>query len=121
LSTRCGPTSWEFIILPQRILEGLINYPNPFAAGREWTTIQYVLMLDADVDIKVFDLLGNPVWSRSFSPGENGGRMGTNMVQWDGMNDNGDVVGNGGYLCLVKVRPPGEDGVEKTRKIAVMK
>ncbi len=120
LETRCRE-EWEFIILPQSTIEGLINYPNPFAAGREVTRIQYVLLMDSKVELDVYDLLGNAVWSTSCMEGESGGRRGTNVVEWDGRNQDGEVVGNGGYICLVRVSPLGESTVEKIRKIAVMK
>lgn len=120
LETRCRD-EWEFVILPQATLEGLINYPNPFAAGREITRIQYILKADARVEIKIYDLLGDPVWRWSCGVGGEGGRTGTNVVEWDGRNEAGKVVANGGYLCVVKATPAGGRTAEGLRKIAVMK
>ncbi|MBN1424180.1 hypothetical protein JXA88_06465, partial [Candidatus Fermentibacteria bacterium] len=120
LRTRCRE-EWEFVILPQAMMEGLINYPNPFAAGREITRVQYILRSDARVEIKVYDLLGDPVWRWSCGVGEAGGRTGTNVVTWDGRTEAGTVVANGGYLCVVKAFPPGGHSAEGMRKIAVMK
>ncbi len=120
LSTR-SRQEWRFVILPQATLEGLINYPNPFAASREVTHIQYILREDAAIEIKVFDLLGDPVWRWSCRGGEVGGITGTNVVAWDGRNEAGMVVANGGYLCVVRARPTSGPEAELVRKIAVMK
>lgn len=61
-------------------LEGkLLNYPNPFRAG-EGTTIGYSLSKHMDIEIKVFDMLGNSIASIQKPAGATGGRGGLNRI-----------------------------------------
>jgi len=76
------------------------NRPNPFRAGEEVTLIEYNLREPSNVTIKIYDLLGQEVWRKSYRAGENGGSK-VNSVPWDGRNLSGKVVGNGGYICRV--------------------
>ena len=102
------------------ISEKVVNYPNPFHAGRENTTIQYYLNKSANVKMRIYDLFGNLVRTLDFSPGEEGGQMGRNRVPWDGRNGRGIVVANGGYICRVEVKA-GQEKKVRIRKIGVLK
>ncbi|MCX5781855.1 MAG: Ig-like domain-containing protein [Elusimicrobia bacterium] len=107
---------------PTASLEDLSNYPNPFAAGREKTTIQYSLEKDSEIHIAIYDLMGNLVKTFHFNRGETGkGQANTlNQVQWDGRNGFGDVVANGGYIMRIEI-DDGSSNKVKTRKILVIK
>lgn len=93
-------------------------YPNPFNPQRGQSAhIDYGLTKDAPVKIYVYTLLGDLVWSKDIPAGAEGGHTGVNSVLWNGNNDNGVQVANGGYIAIVKV-----DGQEKFRfKIGVYK
>lgn len=97
--------------------EGMVNYPNPFRAGRDLAFLEYHLSADAGVTLTIYDLLGQKVWERSYSQGENGGQSGLNRVSWDGKSSDGVVVGNGGYVAVLEAA----DGTKLKRKIAVKK
>lgn len=97
--------------------EGMVNYPNPFRAGRDLAFLEYHLSADAGVTLTIYDLMGQKVWERSYSQGENGGQSGLNRVSWDGKNSDGLVVGNGGYVAVLEA----SDGTKLKRKIAVKK
>ncbi len=89
------------------------NAPNPFNPDTEDTKICYYLEEDDDdVKIKLFTLTGDLVYSW-----ENiSGRAGLNQWPWNGRNEKGRVVENGGYICLI------EAGGEKQKcKIAVLR
>jgi hypothetical protein len=78
------------------------NYPNPFKAGVEKTTIAYLLVEPTDVTVKIYTLMGDLVTSKSFRQGSPGAVANSmNVFLWDGRNDKGDTVGNGGYICAV--------------------
>ncbi|MFH1259080.1 MAG: hypothetical protein ABII74_04605 [Elusimicrobiota bacterium] len=99
----------------------LVNYPNPFRAGEEFTNIEYKLENDADVTITIYNLLGDLVWQESFLPGQKGGQGGediVNSIPWWGRNNNGITVGNGGYICQLENKTTGQ---KMRRKIAVRK
>ncbi len=102
------------------------NTPNPFEAGRELTTISYILEKDCRVYIRIYTLLGDLVKEMKFSPGEEGGRGETdgyeNNVSWDGKNGRGMLVADGVYLSQIIAEP--DDGskiIKEIRKIAVIK
>lgn len=98
-------------------LRGKINnYPNPFRAGSQPTHIEYLLQEASDVTLTIYDLLGEVVWRMEFKAGEHGGEAGVNLVEWWGRNGSGKVVGNGGYICLIKSKRE-----ELKRKIGVVK
>ena len=98
----------------------ITNYPNPFAAGREVTTIEYYLEQDANVTLKIYDLFGNLVYQQEFLIGEVGGKSGTNLISWDGKNGSGEIVSNGGYICCITAKTSSGTTVLK-RKISVVK
>ncbi len=58
------------------------------------------------MEIRIYDLAGNLVWSKSIRAGEYGGRGDSGgtwwEIEWDGRNSRGEVVRNGVYLCRIK-------------------
>jgi hypothetical protein len=97
--------------------EGLVNYPNPFRAGQDLSFLEYVLTSEAGVRLTIYDMMGQRVYERSYSQGEVGGSAGLNRISWDGKNNDGEVVGNGGYVAVLEV----SGGPKMRRKIAVKK
>jgi len=91
----------------------LSNYPNPFTAGAGGATkIRYSLRGNSNVEIKIYDLIGDLVWKKTIPAGEvPGGVTGPNEIPWDGKNGNGRYVAAGGYICTVKTG----DGAQKTK------
>lgn len=96
--------------------EKLINFPNPFNPTMEETTIQYYLARSADVLIQVYNLFGELVWMRNIMARE----QGTQQIPWNGRNGDGEMVGNGSYICRVIIKYSSGD-VVMTRKIGVVK
>jgi hypothetical protein len=97
------------------------NYPNPFHAGSEGTTIAYKLDDNATVTMRIFTQTGNLVKSMVFDLGTQGGRAGLNEAVWDGRNGKGDIVSSGGYIVLIEARGVGETLNVIRRKIAVVR
>lgn len=95
----------------------LMNYPNPFDPTKEQTRIVYPLVSNADTMVLIFNISRELVWKRNFSSGASGGKAGDNSVVWDGINDFGEIAGNGIYFCRVIDRTTGN--VLAKGKIAV--
>ncbi|MCD6418140.1 hypothetical protein J7M00_05100 [bacterium] len=92
----------------------VVNFPNPFNPNEGPTHIRLKgLDSGANVDVKIYDMFGNPVWSGVLEV-ESGSHAG--QIEWDGKNDDGEIVGNGGYICIIDM-----DGNVVKRKIAVWK
>ena len=103
-----------------------VNYPNPFGLESDMTRIDYYLPVDADVKLQIFDLFGNLVWTQKISAGEPGGKgrensSHPNSVIWNGVNDRGQKVGNGGYILVAKATANGKVVMNAMRKIAVLR
>lgn len=100
---------------PGEFISQVSNYPNPFLPSKgQITKIRYTLKETCDVKIKIYDLIGDLVWTYTAYAGEEGGKEGVNEIVWDGRNGQGDLVYPGGYICLIKA-----GGNEKIRKIMV--
>ncbi len=97
----------------------LRNYPNPFGEGESLTTITYTLNSTTAnalasnggrVALRIFDVFGNLVKTFTNPPANEG----ENACPWDGRNDRGQKVANGGYIAVLEL-----GGRKEMRKIAV--
>jgi hypothetical protein len=91
------------------------NYPNPFQAGVESTTIEFYLQGpgNSTVSLVIYDIMGNRVrrlLDRVSLP------VGLQAVAWDGRNGLGALVVNGVYFAQLDV-----NGTKYIHKIAVTK
>ncbi|MCK5218528.1 hypothetical protein KAR10_03325, partial [bacterium] len=79
-------------------------YPNPFNPLRgESAHIDYPLETDSEVKVLIYTLMGDLVWQTEFPAGDSqGGHAGVNSILWNGKNDNGVTIANGGYICVIK-------------------
>ncbi len=111
---------WGAYGLPTARLESLVNAPNPFDSRQTSTVIFYRLQDDADVTVRLYDLLGGRVREWNFNAGADGAHQGENRLAWDGTDEGGQKVAAGGYLCQVLVKE--EAGVvQGIRKIGVVR
>ncbi|MDZ7409441.1 MAG: hypothetical protein ONB51_09395 [candidate division KSB1 bacterium] len=102
------------------------NYPNPFAPradGSVVTRFNYFLPQDSEVEFRIFTLLGELVYAKSYKAtdpqgraGSRGGSFASSHIEWNGLNSGGNLVLNGVYVAILKTR----FGVTTT-KVAVVK
>ena len=97
------------------------NFPNPFHAGSEATTIAYKLDDFATVTLRVYTNSGSLVRRVVFDRGAQGGSPGLNQWNWDGRNGKGEVVASGGYLVLIEAQGQGSTLNVIRRKVAVVR
>ncbi len=113
-------TTPSISIIPDNPKNAFGNYPNPFGQNYPFTNIVFYLEADADIDVRIFTLLGELVWEYK-ETGLTAGIYDTH-VRWDGRNGNGHVVLNGVYLCTIDIRPVGGgSGQHYITKIAYIK
>jgi hypothetical protein len=105
-------------ILGTSVESAFTNYPNPFAAGREGTTITYYLDKKSTVTLRLFTLWGAPV--KTLVDGQTLDAGLHQNVIWDGRNGNGDTVNNGVYHLVLEIDT---DDSHKTikRKVGVIR
>jgi len=85
------------------------NYPNPF---NPVTSIGYDLPEDSYIKISVYDIMGRRI--KTLFDGQQA--TGHWVIQWDGTNNKGHVVGTGSYFYIL------ESGqVKKTKKMVLIK
>ncbi|MCK4547417.1 MAG: T9SS type A sorting domain-containing protein [Candidatus Eisenbacteria sp.] len=106
LSTLTGVAAGE---IPRPVVAGLSNHPNPFNPN---TTITFALTEPSEISLDVFDLAGRKV--RSLVLGRRS--QGTHQAEWDGRNENGNLVASGVYFARLET----DAGVE-TRKLNLVK
>lgn len=89
---------------------------NPFAPLREELVITYDLNLDATLEIKIYDWVGNLVYVYP----NTAVRAGTDLnFRWSGTNNRGKMVANGIYFCKITARA-GNSQTTQVIKIAVV-
>ena len=86
------------------------NYPNPFNPA---TTIQYALPQAADVELTVYNVVGQPVRTL-VAEHQNAGRY---VVEWDATNDSGHSLSSGMYFY--RLQAGGE--YHKVKKMLLIK
>lgn len=85
------------------------NYPNPF---NPTTQIRFAIPVDADVNLKIYDMLGREV--ATLVRGEH--KAGYYTVEWNGRNDYGVPVSSGMYIYRIKA-----GNFVQTKKMMMMK
>jgi serine protease AprX len=90
------------------------NFPNPFNA---WTEIDYFLPEDADVTLKVFDLLGREVVTLVMQ----NEKMGWRVVVWDGTNSGGSPLASGVYFYRCEIRGISGAATVATKKMLFLR
>jgi flagellar hook assembly protein FlgD len=111
-------TGWTHV-LGRGTTTAYTNYPNPFAAGREHTTITYYLDRKSTVTLKLYTLWGAPVTTLVDNQTQDSG-LHQNLT-WDGRNGSGDVVANGVYYLVLDVREENGTNVTLKRKVGVVR
>lgn len=96
-----------------------INYPNPFAAGRESTCFAFSLAQDAEVSLRIITARGESVVTlldrQSLAAGLH------QDLTWDGRNGRDQAVHNGVYIAQLEVWFA-DGGQERVlRKVAVVR
>jgi len=84
-------TLFETIYL-EEIADEIAIFPNPFNPREKKAVIRLQKTIHARA--KIYDVFGNSVRTLRKD-------RGTHDFVWDGRNDNGDMVANGGYICVV--------------------
>ena len=90
------------------------NYPNPFNNS---TTIPFQLSRMSDVNLSIFNHLGQLIRSFTFSSLASG----THLIQWDGKNNIGKHTASGVYICKMNVKNESERNANRFIKIIFLK
>lgn len=86
------------------------NYPNPF---NPITNIEYVLPLDKNITVRIYNMLGQEVKTLVNNELQ---RAGSHSVQWNGTNNSGMQVASGSYIYSLEW-----GNFKKTSKMTLLK
>ena len=86
---------------------------NPFDPSAGPNQYRFTLSADAEMELAIYTLTGDPVYRKIYAPGSAGGSSGVQLIFWDGRNDNGAVVRNGVYLLYLTNLTTGEKATLK--------
>jgi flagellar hook assembly protein FlgD len=120
-----------FIILPSILFSDYIEnfkcYPNPFSPLKEVLKASYSLRYneESEVIIKIFTLNGDLVYEKDYPKGSGnitaGISVGTREVEiWNGKNNNGRYVSDGGYILQFIAIPSNGPKEVKHQKIILL-
>jgi len=121
-STDTFPMFSDDVAIRSRVLaESFINYPNPFIAGCQSTDLEYFLEAEAEVSLKIYNIVGQLVKvivPAQIQPVSNS----LFRYTWDGRNGSGQIVLNGIYFAVLQIKPvQGGESKQLVLKIAVLK
>jgi hypothetical protein len=90
------------------------NYPNPFNPS---TNFKYSLPVDARVEMKIYNLLGQEVTTLV----DDVQKAGFHQLQWQGTNGAGEPVASGMYVVAFRANDSGGSSHTKMMKILLIK
>jgi hypothetical protein len=99
----------------------IANSPNPFNPRKQPTAISYVLTKDSDINIDIFNMRGERVWHYRAPAGAQGGIVGKNVVEWDGMTAFKASASEGVYFLYISGTVKGQSKMLGKTKMAVIK
>jgi hypothetical protein len=85
------------------------NYPNPFNPS---THIEFELPKAGDVKLKIFNVLGEVIYSKYYSNFS----QGRHSIIWEGTNESGRRAASGNYIYSVEY-----NGIIKSKKMILLK
>ena len=110
-------------VFPRDPGEAFITYPNPFGKNQDYANIRFYMNKNGDVEIRIFTLVGELVWTKIVQGEISGPHDGRDdaRYRWDGKNDKGYMVLNGVYICVLRIKEQGGGTKTYTKKIAYIK
>ncbi len=116
-------TTARISVIPEDPEEAFITYPNPFGKNQDYANIKFILETGGDVEIRIFTLVGELVWTKIVQgevPAVHDGAT-DSKYRWDGKNDKGYTVLNGVYLCVLRLKEQSGETKTYIKKIAYIK
>lgn len=111
----------EFVVAgsAEVALEHVLNYPNPFTTRTQFMFEHNQACEFLDVQIQVFTVSGKMVKSINRLVRSEGFR--SEPIEWDGLDDFGDVIAKGVYVYRVKVSTPEGQTAERFEKLVILR
>src|ERR1019366_4675523 len=111
----------EFIVTSnaQLALNHVYNYPNPFTTHTQFMFEHNSPCDDLNVSVQIYTISGKLVKSIVQQVHSIGYRV--DNIEWDGLDDYGDVIGKGVYVYKLNVRDSNGQSAHKFEKLVVLR
>ena len=109
-----GPTSSSisFVVTSDLLIASPLVFPSPVHRDAHFT---YLLSQPARVSIRIYSVAGRLVRRIEGAPGS----PGYNQVSWDGLDQDGNPLGNGTYLFVISAQGNGQSATARERLIVL--
>ena len=97
-----------FSLIGLSLKNSFVIETNPFNPDEAPVRFSYELPKAQKMEFRIFTLTGEEVLARDYFANTPGGMAGENMIEWDGRNNDGDLVFNGVYIASIKNVKTGE-------------
>ncbi len=111
----------DFIVAESENLaiKNLFNYPNPFTEQTSFYFDHNRPNEDLEILIQIFTVSGKLV--KTINTIINSNAFRSEPINWDGLDDFGDIIGRGVYIYQIKVRTIDGETVKKIEKLVILK
>lgn len=100
-------------------LQNLLNFPNPFIDKTHFYFEHNQAGEQIEVEIRIYNINGEQIKIIKQSINDDG--YVCNNIEWDGRNDNGDIIGKGAYVYKVLISNRKGAYAEKVQKLVIIK
>ncbi|MBN3033690.1 MAG: hypothetical protein JW873_06310 [Candidatus Saganbacteria bacterium] len=100
--------------------EPVVSSQNPYNPSLATTSLRYSLSKDANIVIYIYNMRGERIWQYAAPASSVGGRVGANVVAWDGVSAFKQRVPEGVYFVDLTTQDGGFRVLSRT-KIAVVR
>ncbi len=108
-----NPVTYDFVTLGE--IQKAYNAPNPFNPKRgQNTRIFFEMQEDGNVELDVYSEYGDKIYHTS----QDNLSKGNNEILYNGKDDNGNILYNGTYLCVLKKKY--SNGGNKTERCRLL-
>lgn len=115
-----GKASTEFFVAEsaELTLKNILNYPNPFSSLTHFAFEHNKPGDGLVIKIEIYSIAGRLV--KTIEAVDNGVGNRFDNIEWDGLDDFGDPLGNGLYIYKLSVRDSSGKIIEKTQKLVIL-
>ena len=111
--------TFEVVSSTKGIIKNVYNYPNPFSTKTQFMFEHNMPNQELSVSIQIMTMTGKVVKSIKEQITSEGTRI--NNIEWDGLDEYGDKIGNGVYLYKLHVKTQTGFSDTKLEKLVMLK
>ncbi len=101
------------------VIKNLLNYPNPFTTNTRFMFDHNQSAQPFTAELKIFSMSGKLVktFYQDFEPGS----FHANSIEWDGLDEYGDLIGKGVYMYKLKIKLSNGKTADAIQKLVILR